>query len=159
MITLVGHVRPLLHIWILSPKHAPNLGLCRACLNWMWRITLKPHLTPAFQVPITYATAHSRTGAFYLPSKFRSRAIPVMLLFHGLHGNGLGMIPIFKVRVFCAGISAWTLDSLKRRVCLVVPAFHIPDSVEVRVSTSRTNTWGRREGRQSKCTGGCSVAP
>ena len=53
---------------------------------------------PVSQIPITHVDAKSRTGAFYLPSKFRSRTIPLMLVFHGKFGTGMGMVNTFVVR-------------------------------------------------------------
>ena len=58
----------------------------------------------AWQIPIAHASDRSRTGAFYLPSKFRKRSVPVLLAFHGIYGSGREMVDVFRVRA-----AAWRL--------------------------------------------------
>jgi hypothetical protein len=47
------------------------------------------------QIPLRYdpiAANMIRTGYVYLPSSFNGKALPVMVLFHGLEGYGLNII-------------------------------------------------------------------
>ena len=53
----------------------------------------------ALQLPISFKDAHFRTGAYYLPSRFRGRSIPIMVIFHGFMGTGLVMLhPFTRMR-------------------------------------------------------------
>lgn len=53
------------------------------------------------QIPLKYKDAAYRTGTYFLPSQYRYRAVPVLVVFHGLEGNGLGMVQAFMVRGSC----------------------------------------------------------
>ena len=47
------------------------------------------------QIPLRFDPIDNnliRTGYYYLPSKWQSKALPVMVLFHGLEGYGLDTI-------------------------------------------------------------------
>ena len=47
------------------------------------------------QIPLRYnpiALNMIRTGYVYLPSRYQNKALPVMVLFHGLEGYGLNII-------------------------------------------------------------------
>ena len=61
-------------------------------------------LVAALQVPYVFANEARRSGAYYLPSQYRVRILPLMLVFHGLEGNGVGMVNTFKVHVAITGV-------------------------------------------------------
>lgn len=66
-------------------SHSPSPSLCPECS------------AAVLQVGVTFSYDSSRSGTFYLPSKFRGRAVPLMLAFHGLKGDGRGLVNALKV--------------------------------------------------------------
>jgi len=68
------------------------------------------------QIPLRFDPIDNnliRTGYYYLPSKWQSKALPVMVLFHGLEGYGLDTIQAGSGSNFqvCAGIDPRSLLS------------------------------------------------
>ena len=53
------------------------------------------------QIGVAFSNDSTRTGTFYLPSEFRGRAVPLMVVFHGLKGDGRGLVNALKVRLAC----------------------------------------------------------
>lgn len=48
------------------------------------------------EIGLTYTVDAARSGTFFLPSKFRGRAVPLMMVFHGMAGNGREMVSLLR---------------------------------------------------------------
>jgi polyhydroxybutyrate depolymerase len=67
----------------------------------LWRYMLASRSDVAFLVPGTAGTlrtknAAGRSGAYYLPSGYKGRALPLLVAIHGTGGNGAGSVQLFR---------------------------------------------------------------
>jgi len=84
------------------------------------------------QIPLRFDPIDNnliRTGYYYLPSKWQSKALPVMVLFHGLEGYGLDTIQAgsgsnFQVCMRASALGPCSMPNRPKFCCIRCSADH-----------------------------------